>query len=104
MKRIMIGLLTTLIMIGMITPVFAANAGDKLARGLVNFATGWLELPQKIADTSKESNAFVGVTYGAVKGVGYGAARMGTGAFDAVTFIVPPYDKPIMEPKYAFTK
>lgn len=102
MKRIMVGLLTTLIMVTIVSPLFAENAGDKLTRGLVNFATGWIELPQKIHETSKEFNPIVGITYGSIKGLGYSVARMGTGAFDSVTFVVPPYDKPIMEPKYAF--
>lgn len=104
MKRIMIGLLTTLIMIGMVSPVFAENAGDKLGRGAVNFFTGWLEVPKQIGETSHESNVLVGATWGALKGLGYGAARMGTGALDGVTFPIPPYGKPIMEPKYVFSE
>lgn len=104
MKRIMIGLLTTLIMISMVSPVFAENAGDKLGRGGINLFTGWLEVPKQIGDTSHESNVFIGITGGTLKGIGYGAARMATGAFDAITFPIPPYGKPIMEPKYVFSE
>ena len=104
MKKILVVILATLFVASMITPVFAANAGDKLGRGTVNFFTGWLEVPKQIGETSHESNVFVGATWGTIKGLGYGVARMGTGAFDGVTFPIPPYDKPIMEPKYVFTK
>lgn len=102
MKGLIVGLLTVLLVVGMVSPLLAENAGDKLTRGLVNFSTGWIELPKQIHQTSKESNPFAGILFGSIKGLGYSAARMGTGAFDSVTFAIPPYDKPLIEPKYAF--
>lgn len=104
MKKLILVVLAVLFVIGMVSPVFAENAGDKLGRGVVNFFTGWLEVPKQIGETSHESNVFVGLTWGTVKGAGYGIARMGTGALDGVTFPIPPYGKPIMEPKYVFSE
>ena len=85
-----------------VAPCFAESCFDKLGRGLINGATGWCEYPKQIVETSREENAAVGLTWGQVKGVGMGIARTGAGIYDTVTFPVPPYDEPIMEPEYVF--
>jgi len=43
----------------------------------------------------------MGATLGIVEGVYTSVFRVLTGAFDTVTFIIPPYNKPLMEPAYA---
>lgn len=88
-------------------PVAAApakdqNAGTKLARGFVNLVGCWLELPKQIYLTSKNDNLFVGLTYGFVKGIGVGLYRLADGIFETVTFVIPPYDKILVEPEYVF--
>jgi putative exosortase-associated protein (TIGR04073 family) len=79
--------------------------GKKLGRGIVNIATGWVELPKNIYDTSVDTNnPLMGITYGTLKGLGMTVVRTGAGAFDTVTFLFPvPQDyKPILEPEFVF--
>jgi len=78
------------------------NAGTKLARGGVNMLAGWLEFPKQIYLVSKQDNAYVGLTYGFVKGIYEGLARTGLGIFETVTCVIPPYDKIFIQPEYVF--
>ncbi len=78
------------------------NALTKLGRGLANAVTGVVEVPKQIYLVSKEREPITGITYGTAKGICYGLLRTGAGVYDAVSFPIPPYDKPIMEPEYAF--
>lgn len=102
MKRLLGMTMALAIVISMASPCFAENCFDKLGRGLINGATGWMEYPKQIVETSKEHNIAVGLTWGQIKGVAYGVARTGLGVYDTGTFYLPPYDKPVMEPKYVF--
>ena len=79
--------------------------GKKLGRGLVNVATGWIELPKNIYDTSVETNnPLMGITYGLIKGVGMTVVRTGAGAYEIATFLFPiPEDyQPLIEPEFVF--
>lgn len=79
--------------------------GKKLGRGIVNIATGWVELPKNIYDTSVETNnPLMGITYGTLKGVGMTVVRTGAGAYDVATFLFPiPKDyEPILKPEFVF--
>lgn len=79
--------------------------GKKLGRGIVNVATGWVELPKNIYDTSVETNnPLMGITYGTLKGVGMTVVRTGAGAYDTATFLFPvPKDyQPILQPEFVF--
>lgn len=78
------------------------NAGTKLARGGVNLLAGWLEFPKQIYLVSKNDNAYIGVTYGFVKGLYEGIARTLMGVFETVTCVIPPYDKIIIQPEFVF--
>jgi putative exosortase-associated protein (TIGR04073 family) len=81
--------------------------GKKLGRGIVNIATGWVELPKNIYDTSIETNnPLMGITYGTLKGLGMTVVRTGAGAYDTVTFLFPvPQDyDPILQPEFVFTE
>ena len=75
---------------------------DKLARGLGNGLFGFLEIPRQIFNTSSEDSLLAGLTVGAFKGIGYSIARMGTGAYEIVTFPIPVPEnyRPLIEPKY----
>ncbi|MBI4706547.1 MAG: exosortase system-associated protein, TIGR04073 family [Candidatus Omnitrophica bacterium] len=75
---------------------------NKLVRGSVNSATFFLEIPASIWDVSAKSNFFKGYTVGFFDGLLTSVMRLGTGIFDVVTFIIPPYNKPLLEPEYAF--
>ncbi|MBL7085309.1 MAG: exosortase system-associated protein, TIGR04073 family [Candidatus Omnitrophica bacterium] len=102
MKRLLSATVVLGIVLLMVTPCFAENCFDKLGRGLINGATGWCEYPKQIVETSKEDNIAVGLTWGQAKGVAMGVARTGLGAYDTATFYLPPYDKPVLEPKHLF--
>lgn len=77
----------------------------KLFRGMVNAATGWMEIPKQIATTWGESGAGVGLSWGFIKGIGYAVARSTAGGFEIATFPLPiPEDyKPIMQPEYVLS-
>jgi len=77
-----------------------ANAMTKLGNGLGNALTGWMEIPRNIKEVSQEQDNFAGITVGTLKGSVYGIGRTAAGVLDAATFVVPAYDKPIMEPNY----
>ena len=92
-----------LLVIGLAQPAHAANAGDKLYRGIVNMGTCALEVPKHIHKTSKEQNPLAGVTVGSVKGSGYALARGGVGCIETATFPFPKYEA-IMKPEFIFGK
>ena len=75
------------------TPALAGDYGDrasnKLARGLANLTTGWLEVPKNISNESRRSNVGVGLTWGSIKGGLHTVGRTAVGAFDTATFYVP---------------
>ena len=83
---------------------FAGDAFTKLGRGVANTLTGWIELPKTVYSTSKEENAFAGMTLGLAKGAGLSIVRTGAGIFEVATFPFPlPEDyKPILDPEYVF--
>jgi|GEM_PF-400700 len=68
---------------------YGSQAAAKFSRGIINLATGWLEVPKNISNESQKSNAGVGLTYGTVKGSVHTAGRSAAGALDVATFYVP---------------
>jgi putative exosortase-associated protein (TIGR04073 family) len=80
--------------------------GKKLGRGIVNVSTGWVEIPKNIYDTTVESNPFLGITFGTLKGTGMSIVRTGAGAYDILTFLFPiPKDyMPLLKPEFVFIK
>lgn len=77
---------------------------NKLDRGIINGATFWTELPAEVAKVSKEQNPAMGATIGVVQGTITSAIRAGTAVFDTLTFLIPPYNKPVMKPEYAINR
>jgi putative exosortase-associated protein (TIGR04073 family) len=77
---------------------------NKLDRGIVNGATFWSEVPAEVARVSKEQDPLMGFTVGIVHGTITGVVRAGSALFDTLTFFVPPYDKPVMKPEYAYKR
>jgi putative exosortase-associated protein (TIGR04073 family) len=109
--RIAVASMLILCIAAVALPAFAQEGsaiekmGKKLGRGIVNIATGWVELPKNIYDTSVDTNnPLMGITYGTLKGLGMTVVRTGAGAYDTVTFLFPvPQDyKPILQPQFVF--
>ncbi|MFA5068745.1 MAG: exosortase system-associated protein, TIGR04073 family [Candidatus Omnitrophota bacterium] len=112
-KGVKVGVICVLVLCvaAIALPVFAQEGsviekmGKKLGRGIVNIATGWVELPKNIYDISVEkNNPLMGITYGTLKGLGMTVVRTGAGAYDTVTFLFPvPQDyQPILQPEFVF--
>lgn len=76
-------------------------ASKKLARGLHNGFTGWLEAPVTVQKFQKERGLFDALTTGVTRGVGLAIARTGTGIYEAATFpfAAPENYEPLMIPE-----
>ncbi|HEY7676898.1 MAG TPA: exosortase system-associated protein, TIGR04073 family [Candidatus Methylomirabilis sp.] len=91
-------------------PAFAAeapdhvgNPGEKLARGVVNITTGWVEVPKQAALGAREAGP-PGLVGGLFKGVALGVARTVVGGLEAGTFFLPIPNRyePILRPATVF--
>ncbi|TRZ53953.1 MAG: exosortase system-associated protein, TIGR04073 family [Dehalococcoidia bacterium] len=79
-----------LLILALAVPVLAAeNAGEKLAGGVGEAATGWAEVPREMADTTRDTNVIEGVTLGTVKGAGEAVVKTTKGVVDTATFYIP---------------
>lgn len=74
---------------------------SKLQRGVANIATCYLEVPASIFNLAEEKGDLLGFTLGSVQGLFTTLFRALEGVFDTVTFIIPPYNRPIMQPEFA---
>lgn len=85
-----------------ITPnIYMNRAGTKILSGVINVATGWLELPKNISLwNQKEENILQGTAGGILWGIVHTASRTASGAIDLVTFWIPTF--PIPEPLLVF--
>lgn len=84
--------------------VIIGGMSEKLVRGVVNVATGWLEFPRQISNTYKREGAVKGIFIGPLKGIGMTIVRTVTGAAEVVTFPLPypgEYD-PYLHPVYVW--
>jgi putative exosortase-associated protein (TIGR04073 family) len=79
---------------------------NKIARGVANVATGWLELPKQIYITCKEEGYAKGLTVGPLKGIGMTLVRTAAGVGETVTFLVayPGFYDPFVDPPYVWQK
>ena len=79
---------------------------NKLARGVANVATGWLEFPKQIYITCKEDGFAKGLTVGPIKGLGMTLVRTGAGLGETVTFPIayPGFYDPFFDPSYVWQK
>lgn len=78
-----------------------AGMGKKLVRGVVNAATGWMELPKAIFEESIEKDPFTGLVFGTLEGSAKTIWRTGAGGYEAGTFFVPLPDnfQPVTNPE-----
>ncbi|MBI3996755.1 MAG: exosortase system-associated protein, TIGR04073 family [Candidatus Omnitrophica bacterium] len=86
-------------------PMEPGKAFVKLTRGAINTITGWVELPKRIHETTVESGAAAGFTWGLLRGIGHGFIRTAAGLYEVVTFPfpAPPSYEPVIQPEYVFT-
>lgn len=83
---------------------YADNAVTKLTRGAVNTVTGIFEIPLQVMDNDIKGNALVSATGGLASGVAGAFTRTLSGLWDVVTFALPPYDKPLVQPETLFQR
>ena len=84
--------------------------GHKLGRGFRNVFSGPFEVAKYMILEAEHAKwdymgSFFGVFYGSFKGAGLGAARMGSGLFDILTFPVPfppDYESIIQPERFTF--
>ena len=86
-------------------PMDGGKSFTKLTRGATNTVTGWVEVPKRIQETTQNSGAFAGFTWGLMRGFGYGFVRTAAGLYEVLTFPfpAPPGYESIIQPEYVFT-
>ena len=110
-RRLCVPALAFLLVVG--SPVSAAHAAQqlkaggaatKLGRGVVNVITGWVEIPKRMYETSTNQGTAAGLTWGLLRGFGYGFVRTAAGFYEVFTFPVPqpPDYTPVIQPEYVF--
>jgi len=80
--------------------------GSKMARGVANTATGWLEFPKQIYLTCNEDGAARGIFVGPLKGLGMTFVRTVSGAAEFLTFFsaYPGFYAPYFDPAFVWQK
>ena len=99
-----------MLVLGTAMPAFAddqpilGRIGIKLVRGVVNLGTGWLEVPKQIHHVAREKGLLLGLTRGAIDGLGMFATRTVAGAYEILTFPlpIPPRYQPMLRPDYVW--
>jgi putative exosortase-associated protein (TIGR04073 family) len=86
---------------------WSVKVSHKFSRGVVNVATGSLEVPKKTYIESTRSDQWIETVgrmlSGTFIGLGRTVIRTGAGVYDVVTFPFPIQDyDPILEPEYVF--
>ncbi|MBI3332496.1 MAG: exosortase system-associated protein, TIGR04073 family [Candidatus Omnitrophica bacterium] len=109
-RSVAVAVVLTLVLMGAAGPAFAeqetgALVVSKLFRGIVNAATGWIEIPKQTSLVWQESGPATGLSWGFLKGIAYAVARSVAGGYEIVTFPVPiPEDyRPLMQPEYVLS-
>lgn len=77
---------------------YGERVGEKAINSFANIATGWLEMPKNVINTTNQSNIIYGFIGGLAKGMVHTAGRMGVGIADLIT--LPLATKPIIYPLY----
>ncbi|MFA6052510.1 MAG: exosortase system-associated protein, TIGR04073 family [Methylobacter sp.] len=74
----------------------------KLSQGLLNTATGVIELPKNIINISNDENVFVGLTWGLVRGALHTVSRTVVGVAELITSPIPTDD--YISPPYVWNR
>ena len=85
-------------------PASAATIGTKLGRGLANTLTGWVEIPAHIGAAKRDDTAVLRFVTGTFEGIEKGLTRTLLGIWDLISFPVPPYDRPVLDPEILISK
>ncbi|MFA4993527.1 MAG: exosortase system-associated protein, TIGR04073 family [Candidatus Omnitrophota bacterium] len=80
---------------------WAGTPMHKLERGLINIVTCPIELPASMISVSNEKGQIFGFFIGTAEGLFTTLFRALSGVYDTVTFLIPSYSKPIIQPEYA---
>ena len=68
----------------------------KFFRGIGNIIASPFEIPVTAYTVATETDVFIGASAGSVAGAMAGVERLGCGVMDVITFLFPPYDRPII--------
>lgn len=79
---------------------YAGTIGAKAGTGILNTATGFVEIPKTMITTSQNEGIAVGLTAGFFKGLANMLGRTVMGVVDLVTFPIPT--KPMVQPTTIF--
>lgn len=81
---------------------YAQDMGRKLFRGVINIASGWIELPKNVYVIGMEHDFASGMVIGIPKGILMAVVRTGAGIYDTLTFPIsfPKDYKPVLEPEF----
>ena len=84
----------------------AGGAVTKLGRGVANVLTGWVEIPKRMYETSQLQGTAAGLTWGLLRGLGYGFVRTAAGFYETFTFPfpAPPNYVSVIAPEYVFVE
>jgi len=82
-------------------PEYLADPDTQLARGVVNVATGWVEVPKQSAIGGQKAGG-PGLLGGFFKGVALSATRTLVGGYEIATFWTPTHVEPMMKPATVF--
>ncbi len=77
---------------------YATDTAEKLAHGIANTATGWVELPKTIMITSQKEGIVYGLTAGVLTGLVHVVGRTAFGIMDVATFMIPTEET--VKPEY----
>lgn len=77
---------------------------NKLSDGVINLATSWVEVPKKVVETSKQSNALAAGTVGLGEGVALGIGQVIAGTYDVSTSVISPDQNTSVKAKYKVEK
>ncbi len=80
--------------------------GKKFFRGLINVATGWVELPRQLMLTFKNDGVLATPTVGLFNGIVMIVARTGAGVYDTAFFVssAPGRYDPVIDPGFVWEK
>jgi len=68
----------------------------KFFRGVGNILISPFEIPVSAFNVAADTDVFIGVSAGSVAGAAATCERFGCGVMDIVTFLFPPYDRPLI--------
>lgn len=104
-------LVAALLLFALTAPLFAEDAAappavqdegphftvfTKFFRGVGNVILSPFEIPVTAFNVAADTDVFIGVSAGSVAGAAAGIERFGCGVMDIVTFLFPPYDRPLL--------